>query len=57
VYVPVMQGLFGTTGLGLTDWLYLFLITLAVIFAEEVRKLFVRRFSKKTEDLSRHDHT
>ncbi len=57
VYVPLMQQFFGTTALGIMDWLYLFLITLAVIFAEEIRKFFVRQFSKTTEDLSKHDHT
>ncbi len=57
VYVPIMQGLFGTTALGIMDWMVLFLITLAVIWAEEMRKFFVRRFSKTTEDLTKHDHT
>lgn len=55
LYVPVMQQLFGTTGIGAMDWLYLFLITLAVISAEEVRKFFVRKYSK-SEDLTKHDH-
>lgn len=57
VYVPLMQQFFGTTALGIMDWLYLLLITLAVVFAEEIRKFFVRRFSKTTQDLNRHDHT
>jgi magnesium-transporting ATPase (P-type) len=58
VYVPLLQGVFGTTGLGLMDWLYLLLLPLAVIFAEEVRKLLVRRFfTKKGEDTAKHDHT
>ncbi len=55
LYVPVMQQLFGTTGIGAMDWLYLFLIALAVISAEEVRKFFVRKYSK-SEDLTKHDH-
>jgi magnesium-transporting ATPase (P-type) len=58
VYVPPMQGVFGTTGLGLMDWLYLMGLAVAVIFAEEARKIFVRRFfTKKGEDLTKHDHT
>lgn len=57
VYAPPMQGLFGTTGLGITDWLYLLLITLAVISVEEVRKFIVRKMSKKSEDLDKHDHS
>jgi magnesium-transporting ATPase (P-type) len=57
VYVPVMQKFFGTTALGVTDWIFLIVLALAVVFAEEIRKLFVRRFGKTTEDLTRHDHT
>jgi len=56
IYVPPMQGLFGTTALGITDWLYLLSITFAVISIEEVRKFFTRRMNKKSEDLSKHDH-
>lgn len=57
VYVPLMQRVFGTTGLGLNDWGFLISLALVVVFAEEVRKFFVRRFSKSAEDLSKHDHT
>lgn len=46
VYAPPMQGLFGTTNLGITDWLYLLLITFAVISIEEIRKFSVRRLNK-----------
>ncbi|MCW3999664.1 MAG: cation-transporting P-type ATPase [Candidatus Bathyarchaeota archaeon] len=48
VYVPLLQGVFGTTGLNLMDWLYLLLLPLAVVFAEEIRKLVVRKFFTKT---------
>jgi Ca2+-transporting ATPase len=57
VYVPLMQKIFGTTALGVTDWVFLILLALIVIFAEEIRKFFIRRFSKTPEDLSKHDHT
>jgi P-type Ca2+ transporter type 2C len=57
VYVPLMQKVFGTTALGLTDWIFLISLALIVIFAEEIRKFFVRRFSKTHEDLTKHDHT
>jgi len=57
VYVPLMQQIFGTTALGLADWLYLLLLAVAVILAEELRKFFSRKFSKTPEDLSKHDHT
>jgi magnesium-transporting ATPase (P-type) len=45
VYVPLMQSFFGTTALGIADWMYLFLIMLAVILAEETRKILARQFS------------
>ncbi len=57
VYVPLMQNIFGTTALGITDWIYLISLALIVVFAEEIRKFLTRRFGKKTEDLSKHDHT
>ncbi|MGE5533023.1 MAG: cation-translocating P-type ATPase [Ignavibacteria bacterium] len=57
VYVPLMQHIFGTVALGLTDWLFLISLALVVIFAEEIRKFFSRRLGKKVEDLSKHDHT
>ncbi len=57
VYVPLMQHVFGTAALGLTDWLFLISLALAVVFAEEIRKFFVRRFGKTAEDPSKHDHT
>jgi P-type Ca2+ transporter type 2C len=50
VYVPLLQGVFGTTALGLIDWAYLIVIALIVVFAEEARKFVIRHFfSKKTE--------
>jgi P-type Ca2+ transporter type 2C len=57
VYVPLMQDVFGTVSLGLTDWAFLISLALVVVFAEEIRKLFIRHFGKTTEDPSRHDHT
>jgi Ca2+-transporting ATPase len=57
VYVPLLQQVFGTTALGLNDWVFLIGLALIVLFAEEIRKFFVLRFSKSTEDLSKHDHT
>jgi P-type Ca2+ transporter type 2C len=57
LYVPLMQHVFGTTALGVTDWIYLISLALIVVFAEEIRKFLSRRFGKKAEDLSKHDHT
>jgi magnesium-transporting ATPase (P-type) len=47
VYVPIMNGFFGTTPLGLTDWAYLISLAVIVVFTEEIRKLLARRLSKK----------
>jgi magnesium-transporting ATPase (P-type) len=46
VYVPILQGLFGTTGLGPLDWAFLALLAGIVIFAEEIRKWVTRRLAK-----------
>jgi Ca2+-transporting ATPase len=50
VYVPLMQKFFGTTALGLGDWAFLLSLAVIVVFAEEIRKFFARRFSKGSED-------
>jgi P-type Ca2+ transporter type 2C len=58
IYVPPLQGVFGTTGLTIYDWLYLLVLPIIIIFAEEARKLVMRHFfTKKTEDITQHDHT
>jgi magnesium-transporting ATPase (P-type) len=49
VYVPLMQQFFGTTALGLGDWAFLLSLAVIVVIAEEIRKLFARRFSKSFE--------
>jgi magnesium-transporting ATPase (P-type) len=46
VYVPSMQGFFGTTALGLNDWAFLAILAIVVVFVEEIRKWFSRRLNK-----------
>jgi len=46
IYVPLMQQFFGTTALGIWDWMFLASLALMVVFAEEIRKFFARRWSK-----------
>jgi Ca2+-transporting ATPase len=46
VYVPFMQAVFQTTGLGLLDWAFLAILACIVVFAEETRKWFTRRYTK-----------
>jgi len=46
IYVPFLQGLFGTTAIGLTEWMFLALLACIVVLVEEIRKLFVRRLAK-----------
>jgi Ca2+-transporting ATPase len=50
IYVPFMQPFFGTTALGLTDWAFLATLALLVVFAEEIRKFFARRWPKKSKN-------
>ena len=58
VYVPVMQHIFTTAPLTLSDWAFLISLALIVVFAEEIRKFFSRKFSKTgSEALKIHDHT
>jgi magnesium-transporting ATPase (P-type) len=58
VYVPVMQHIFTTTALSLSDWEFLLTLAVIVVFAEEIRKFFSRKFTKTSaEALRMHDHT
>ena len=58
VYVPLMNTYFTTAPLQLGDWSFLLSLAVVVVFAEEIRKFFSRRFTKTGSDtLSRHDHT
>jgi P-type Ca2+ transporter type 2C len=43
IYIPPLQGIFGTTALGLYEWLYLLTFVPIMFMADEVRKFFVRR--------------
>ncbi len=45
VYVPFLQGFFGTTGIGLMDWAFLALFACIVTIAEEIRKWLARRLA------------
>ncbi|MDG6222057.1 MAG: cation-transporting P-type ATPase [Candidatus Bathyarchaeota archaeon] len=55
IYAPPLQSIFGTTALNIMDWAYLAMVPIAVIVAEEIRKFFSRRLSKK-EINPMHDH-
>jgi len=58
IYVPLMQGIFGTVPLGWTDWVFLLSLAVIVVVAEEIRKFVTRKLSKTSpEILSHHDHT
>jgi magnesium-transporting ATPase (P-type) len=50
IYVPFMQSFFGTTALGIEDWAFLSLLALIVVFAEEIRKFFSRRWSRTSKN-------
>jgi len=50
IYVPFMQTFFGTTALGIGDWSFLASLALIVVFAEELRKFFARRWSESSEN-------
>lgn len=44
VYIPYLQAIFGTTSLGLNQWLYVISFIPIMFFAEEIRKYFVRKY-------------
>lgn len=46
VYVPYLQGIFGTTSLDIYQWLYVISFIPIMFFAEELRKYVVRRMNK-----------
>ena len=43
VYVPVLQGLFHTTGIELQDWLFLIALPVPIMLVEELRKAWLRK--------------
>ncbi len=53
IYVPFLQTVFGTGAIGLADWGYLALLAVIVIFVEEVRKWFSRRWTKNGKHLDK----
>jgi P-type Ca2+ transporter type 2C len=44
VYNPFMQKILHTTALEWADWMLIIPVAASVLFAEEARKLFVRRY-------------
>jgi Ca2+-transporting ATPase len=50
IYVPFMQSFFGTTALSIEDWLFLSSLAIIVVLAEEIRKFFSRRWTRKTKN-------
>ncbi|MFY9638698.1 MAG: cation-transporting P-type ATPase [Methanobacterium sp.] len=46
VYIPYFQSIFGTTAIGLDQWIYLLSFIPIMFFAEELRKYLVRKMDK-----------
>lgn len=49
VYVPALQGVFGTAGIPLSGWLFLLPLAPALFIADEARKALLRR-QERTDD-------
>lgn len=47
LYTPFMQRIFKTVPLSFTDWMYIIAISSSIVFIEEGRKWFVRRYGKQ----------
>jgi magnesium-transporting ATPase (P-type) len=43
VYIPYLQDIFGTTSLGINDWLYVITFVPIMLFADELRKYWIKR--------------
>jgi magnesium-transporting ATPase (P-type) len=43
LYIPPLQSIFGTTPLGITEWLYVVTFIPVMFFADEIRKYVIRR--------------
>jgi P-type Ca2+ transporter type 2C len=57
IYVPLMNTYFTTVPLNAADWIFLLSLAVVVVFAEEIRKFFSRRFTKTSNEmLIEHDH-
>lgn len=46
IYIPLLQGIFGTAALGLYEWLYILTFVPIMFAADELRKYFVRKGGK-----------
>ncbi len=52
IYTPFMQKILHTTALSVSEWIFMIVISLSVIFVEEVRKFFARRGRKHLQVVS-----
>ena len=43
IYVPFLQGIFGTAPIGLSEWVFLVMIPIPMVLTEEIRKAVVRK--------------
>ena len=43
MYLPFLQGVFGTTAIGPFDWLYLIVLPIPMLLLDELRKIVTRR--------------
>lgn len=56
IYTPTLQKFFGTTALNPLDWVFLALLAVIVILAEETRKWITRHLTKQPDPLSPSRH-
>ena len=50
MYVPVLQRVFSTAPLTLHEWGIMALLSPVLLFADEIRKFFLRRFTRRPDD-------
>ena len=52
IYVPLLQGVFGTTAIGPFDWLYLIVLPIPMVLLDELRKGLARRRAARSKKAS-----
>ena len=52
IYVPLLQGVFGTTAIGPFDWLYLVVLPIPMVLLDELRKGLARGRAARSKKAS-----
>lgn len=51
IYVPFLQNIFQTAPIGIKDWAFLVVLPFPMVFLDEIRKYFLRRYKIKKQEV------